>query len=95
MRIAQASIYHLGDRLNLRFVLEHLAGTVVGIAHDPNLPACVRFRQVNTVCQFIERAEFLRNRFGQYRSVSPTVHSKVDMILNRCADNIPIVFLLL
>ena len=49
MRITETRVNHLGDRLYLRFVLEHLAGTVSSIPDNPNLPAGSGFGKSNTV----------------------------------------------
>ncbi|SAF60376.1 Uncharacterised protein [Enterobacter hormaechei] len=95
MGITQARINHLSDCLYLRFILQHLAGAVVGVAYHTNLPACTGFRKINAMGQFIERTEFLCHGSCHDRRERTTIYSKIDMVLYGSADNIPVVFLLL
>ncbi|SAE23982.1 Uncharacterised protein [Enterobacter hormaechei] len=93
--ITQARINNLSDRLYLRFVLQHLAGAVVGVANHANLPARTGFRKINAMGEFIERTELLCDGSCHDRRERTTIYSKIDMVLYGSADNIPVVFLLL
>ncbi len=95
MRVAQAGVDHLSNGLHLGFVLKQLAGAVGSVTYDADLPACTGLRQVDAVRELIQRAEFFGHRPGHDRFIRAAIRGNVDMIGDRGANDIAVVFLLL